>query len=348
MTKTLRASVVLLVLFLPACAEIQALLFSVPIPSIGAGGTLDVSEWALVQVPVNSTPVPVDVGIHDLSSGALQTYDFPQLFENDLQSVRGISVNPQGVLAAATLDGVVGLSRIGVGTFDAQRAMGARAIAWSNGGDRIAVVTIDEQDALKLEIVDSDLGPLSQRSIDLPRDVFAFRDSSVYCVSWSPDDGQLAISTDRAHSSTPSECIVLDLFSDRIDRYALSNVHFIGPNRIVGNEAGIFSVDAETADSRSVTSIPGAVVVMDVAAGEIVSRSLIDGARIVVGSYLRENMYVTQELAVALFYAPIRLRHADGRVSAQLGGPVNLGGFGTFGRASQMALIPKNVLDTNE
>ena len=154
------------------CGEIQALFPLVANPlSDGGGATLDVDEWALVEVPGSVEDAPVAVAIHNLSGGAIQAYDFPELTDPTIISMRSISVSSGGILATVTSDGVVALSRLGVAEVEAQRDMGARAGAWSNAGDRIAVVTLNEQNTLKLEIVDPALESLQQRAIDLPREV---------------------------------------------------------------------------------------------------------------------------------------------------------------------------------
>ena len=117
------------------CGQIQALfpLVANPLPD-GGGGTLDVSEWALVEVPALVEGAPVAVAIHNSSGGAIHAYDFPVLIDPTIISMRSISVNSGGILATVTWDGVVALSRLGVAEVEAQRAMGARAGAWSNAG----------------------------------------------------------------------------------------------------------------------------------------------------------------------------------------------------------------------
>ena len=327
------------------CSEIQGLfpLVTNPLPG-GSGGTLDVSEWALVEVPAVFEDTPVGVAIHNSSNGAIQAYDFPELVDPTIISMRSISVNSRGILATVTWEGVVALSRLGVPEFEAQREMGARAGAWSNAGDRVAVVTFTEQNTLKLETVDPALESLQQRTLDLPRGVGSDI-AGAYCVSWSPDDGQLAVSTDRFSASIAGQCIVVDLSSDRVDRYALSNVYFLGENLIVGNEEGIFVVETGPSGGLEAFSVPGPLNIMRIAAGEIVSRSLVVNATMVTATYLDEGMYVTRE-AVQRFdlgpivFSPIRLRRVDGRVSPILG-PMYLGYGGNFHADSQMALIPR-------
>ncbi len=334
------------------CGQIQALfpLVANPLPD-GGGGTLDVSEWALVEVPALVEGAPVAVAIHNSSGGAIHAYDFPVLIDPTIISMRSISVNSGGILATVTWNGVVALSRLGVAEVEAQRAMGARAGAWSNAGDRIAVVTLNEQNTLKLEIVDPALESLQQRAIDLPREV-AFDIDGAYCVSWSPDDDQLAVSTDRFSTHIAGQCIVLDLSGDRVDRYGLSNVYFLGPDLIVGNEEGIFVVETGPSGGLGTTSIPGPLNIMRIAAGEIVSRSLVANATVVTATYLDEGIYVTREAAQRfdlgpVVFAPIRVRHVDGRASAILG-PMYLGYGGTFLADSQMALMPRNGVLTTE
>lgn len=98
---------------------------------------------------------------------------------------------PDGELLVAPL-GQPGLVRPGI--------MGVRGLAWSNGGDFLAVVTRDEaalqQQAHELVLLSADLNELARFSLDLPlSDPQENIVHDRFVVSWSADDALVAVST---------------------------------------------------------------------------------------------------------------------------------------------------------
>lgn len=207
------------------CNAFNPLLNSIVIPPPdGGGGTLDVSNWKVVEIPVfDTTPGEPRIGVHDLKSATREVFPFPESLPYSM-SAHDMSVNDDGVLAAAWEDEIVRLSILATGDFQAERVLFARGVAWSNEGDRLAVITFGEADALHLIVVDSDLETMMARDIELPN----FR--TTYAVSWAPDDARLAV------SSGTTGAVIVDLLGDRIDRFSLMDVHFVGQNAIVGTE----------------------------------------------------------------------------------------------------------------
>ncbi len=165
------------------------------------------------------------------------------------------SVRPAGSLELAITDTSGNLAIVGLnGPETAQtKSLGAVGVAWSNAGDRLAVVTRDRsqpaEQAHQLLILSPQLEELDRFALDLPvsdrsRDLIHDR----FVVSWNGDDTQIAVSTTVACSTGLAtdfcdqwrvipRCNVVRLSDGRTQILPLYDAWFVGTNTLVATPA---------------------------------------------------------------------------------------------------------------
>ncbi len=165
------------------------------------------------------------------------------------------SVRPAGGLELAIVeqDGDLSIFPLGQAEAAASIDLGAVGVAWSNTGDRLAVVTRDRsqpaEQAHQLLILSPQLEELDRFALDLPvsdrsRDLIHDR----FVVSWNGDDTQIAVSTTVACSTGLAtdfcdqwrvipRCNVVRLSDGRTQILPLYDAWFVGTNTLVATPA---------------------------------------------------------------------------------------------------------------
>lgn len=347
MVKCVWALFLVLISCQAGCNELQALLPQVsPAPAGGGDSTLDVNDWILIEVaPIQLGPS--SLRIHDLRDESTETTGLPPV----QAKVLAFSISAKGVLAIATNDGFVRLVRIRGVSFDAERQLGALAVGWSNAGDRVAALVRGGTGSLRLEIVDANLESLSSREIDVTSVSIRGQPHDAYCISWSPDDSRIAVSTDvdTASGFVAEDCVITHPVGDEDLRFDASNVYFIASDAVAGHSGQVIRASG---DGSSASGVPGSLFVFRIAGNQIVSETLLLEYRLflrstpmVLGSEPTEGLFVIREQDVPNidfpFFGPIRVRHADGRHSRLLG-RVEEDSIDIFGQ--KMALVPRGTI----
>lgn len=200
------------------CTVVQSLVAS-SADNLGcAGKTCDPDQWLVVRV-IGGTVRPQFAGV------GLPAYELD--FADSENVVSSASMNPKNlVLALVTRDGVLHLAEYGAAAAFAGQALDARAVAWSNGGDRLAVlVGAAGEAAPQLLILDADLN--RQNSAVIPQK--PLRDVN---LSWNADDSLVAVGTGGA--GLAAACFLYDPAANAVDTYDGANCIFVGQDELVG------------------------------------------------------------------------------------------------------------------
>lgn len=178
------------------------------------------------------------------------------------------SINPPRdlLLAYVTRDGALHVCEYSGANGQHLRGVNAVGVAWSNAGDRLAVVTRDaEGDAAYLEIRDPELNLLDTFAIELPSadaPTEAGRAIEVtrrVLVSWSADDKLVSASTNYRRLAS-----FVDVASGELRTETLLTVLFIGDRRIVAEApvlvgAEVVALELQTDGLKQLASYPGAI-----------------------------------------------------------------------------------------
>jgi len=168
-------------------------------------------------------------------------------------------VLPMTMVLARELDGELLVATLGRPGLTRPGIMGVRGVAWSNGGEYLAVVTRDEtapvEGAHELLFLSPDLNELARFPLDLPlSDTKKGTVHDRFVVSWSADDAFVAVSTtavcsiglavEPCEEKVQPRCNIVRQ-SDGLRRVvAMTDAWFVGRRDMVATVAsdGVFSV----------------------------------------------------------------------------------------------------------
>ena len=208
-------------------------------------------------------------------------------------------------LALAVDSGRLVLAEFGSADALAETPLAAIGVAWSNGGDRLAVVTrADSGGAYVLHILTSDFTSLATMETALPpegEDVPAWR----LAVSWNSDDSLIAVSTDVARdpNALPRAVIVDSELVGVVAEPALANLYFIGQDVLVGIDEAPPAYDGSAGD----------VVIVELRGGAMAEVDRISGPAWVLGSDAPTGVFASIEPSFSFYVPtfPIGLRTRD-------------------------------------
>jgi hypothetical protein len=323
----------------PGCGVVVLALVVVSVSSCGSpectqfndrydeGATLSRDGWILAR----SCDAPPYVFLTDMSNRkSLANYSIGLTSE-----AATISLRPDGLLAIATRSGLLALTQLTAPpplTTDAYgytyapsvelwpsvvSQLHAAAAAWSNDGQRLAVVAWAANGSLKLQVFNAALDVLSEHAIELQQAADGY---TPCCVSWSADDARVAISTNIFDTKlVDPECLLLDLSRGDTQRLALANVYFVGDDVLVGTELTVARADEWPCSECDL----GPVYRIQMAGGEIASRTELPGAIRAAASYALFHTFATADRVRCTFEGEFgwlpsvdfRLRDADGQFS---------------------------------
>jgi hypothetical protein len=286
------------------------------------GATLDLSPWVLIQGMIPSA----ELDLLDLRTQSVRSFYRVGMTSGALS----FSLRADGVAAVATETGFLGLVQLpapgATGSLvelqpSAVKQLQAAGVAWSNDGQRLAVIGRTDAGGLQLLLLDGQLDVLSATAIELKQ---AENGSTPYVVSWSPDDTQLALSTHifLDYVVVNADCLLVDLASGAQHRLPLANVHFVGANLIVGTEQNVERTGVYDIERPNL----GPVYQMQLASSEVASRTLVPDAIYAAASDPLRHTFTTVELAWC-WYSPglgtipaldARLRDTEGHFSILL------------------------------
>jgi hypothetical protein len=291
-------------------------------------GSLDTSEWTIVEVGAKpaTTPTPENlyafgVSLHDLGAGTTDSYEFEALGGTaEVPGVISADLKAQGVLATVSTDGVVGLSRLGTPEFFKQLDLAAGGLAWSNNGRRLAVVLFRGQWFLSLR--DGSLEVLNEVALDFPTEGAVA--PTTFVVSWSPDDGRIAVSTNIFAELVKARTAVVNVQTQEVDYHSLANVYFVGSETVVGVEQPLFTSSSDALGSQATQKI-GDVQLLQLQGGAPQVIAVVRGAEQPVASNARNSIFLTIEKVVGFFdlppeyyQPPVRLRDSENAFSPAL------------------------------
>ena len=240
----------------------------------------------------------------------------------DDRRILSASLNRFGQVASVSRDGVVGVSD-SVDRFDAESALGAVGVAWSNAGDQLAVITRDLSDPSaphRLLVLPGSLqaDPALDLPIQLPLpDDFAPYDWFV--VSWNADDSSIAVSTDakpymaiRTGDSDNDEvfpiCHIVSVLDGAVETHELHNAYFVGQD--------LLAATLPTGAERTATESAGfRVHLLRRSGGVLEDRGQIGGAGFCLASVPPSGVFATADERLPgspLLLSTIRLRTIEG------------------------------------
>ncbi len=236
------------------------------------------------------------------------------------------SVRPAGglELAIAELDGDLSLFRVGRQEATASVDLGAVGVAWSNAGDRLAVVTRDRSQpaaqAHQLVILSPQLDELDRFALDLPlsdrsRDLIHDR----FVVSWNADDTLVAVSTTIACSTGVAtdlcdrwrvvpRCNVVRLADGDTRTLTLYDAWFVGTDTLVAVPA--------SDDPHIALNMARRVERVTLGPAGLTTRQPLIGPVFLYGAHAPAGVFVAQDPPVFTINSVARsvsLRSADGR-----------------------------------
>jgi len=111
-----------------------------------------------------------------------------------------------------------------------RREIGALDVAWSNDGERLAVLV--SRDGLKsVQILRADLVLESEFDIALMEEPFL----DTFATSWAPADDRIAVSVDATCFGIHPEGYIIDLGAGTSTFFALYSMYFVSESTIVGS-----------------------------------------------------------------------------------------------------------------
>jgi hypothetical protein len=287
-----------------------------------AGATLDLNSWVLIS----GCCLPAELTLFDLPAQSMRAF----YRIGTTSGLVNVSIRADGVAAIATDSGFLSLAQLAApGASDSVaeiqpfmvQQLQAAGVAWSNDGQRLALIGRTDAGGLQLLLLDGQLDVLSTTAIELKQ---AENGNTPYVVSWSPDDAQLALSTHifLDFVVVNADCLLVELASGAQHRLPLANVHFVGANLIVGTEqiverTGVYDIERPNL---------GPVYQMQLASGEVASRALVPDAIYAAASDPLRNTFTSVEVAWCWWSSDFgtipaldaRLRDTEGHFSVLL------------------------------
>ncbi len=169
------------------------------------------------------------------------TLDFAQ----EIPPIRVVSGSANATrqleLAMVTQDGLLHVCDFGSSSARVSLDIGALGVAWSNSGDRLAVVRRDDAGGHVLEIWSPELNLLDAFDVTLP-DQPTEQQYWFACVSWNASDALLAVSSNGREIGTAQQIAepgqIVEATSGRVYPVAYSRIFFIGETEWVGQPLG--------------------------------------------------------------------------------------------------------------
>jgi len=303
----------------PPCDGSQSVLLFAEPPGFAAGD--------LVGIDVNPPFKKNACGVYSF---------FPRSADNALAGRRADGAPPDslallafGVRPTADLR-VAGVTRLGelfeaglgAGEPDVLLDWSAVGLAWSNGGDRLAVVRRDTSrpraEAHRLILLTPDLEEIASYTLDLP--LSDPGDNLVhdrFAVSWNMDDSTIAVSTTVACTPEVSDCsgrveaccVLTDVATGRSNSLRLYDVYFVGMDQIVA------TIPPKGNTPQQTRMMAKRVYAMRLVDGKLANRRFLQGPRFVIAGDPATGVFLTGDspvTAVSSVSIPASLRTLDG------------------------------------
>ena len=280
-----------------------------------------------LRSPADATPLTADPLFAADPVGAQRVGDSPPLL--------AFSLRPAGelTLAAVTTVGDLILAPLGAVRPDAVAMRMTVGVAWSNAGDRLAVVLRDPSlpitQAHQILILTPQLEELDRFALDLPlSDPNGNLVHDRFVVSWNSDDTLVAVSTTAtcnlgacktstgaggsADLMVSPRCMVVRVADGAETPLNLSDTYFVGVDQIVGTRAA-------RAGAQPASDLAARVFVMRLRAGDVEVVRRIQGPQFVLSSHPPSGAFITADSFNAVltsFGLPASLRTLDGRRSS--------------------------------
>ena len=269
--------------------------------------------------------------------------------------LRAVAARPavKGELAIARADGGLLLYDLGAKEPKQTVVLGAVGLAWSQDGQKLAVVTRDPnrpaEQAHQLGIFSPQLDELDRFALDLP---LSDRDRNLiherFVVSWNADDSQIAVSTTVACAPEGSACdvfvepvcVVVDLADRQTHRLRLFDAYFVGSDVLVT------TMPPPGDGPLTPPLLQGRVARVRLSDGQIVEARPLIGPRFVLASDASAGVFVAIDPLITTLdnvVSRTSLRTADGRRKSPLGLPLGLSPDPVYSGLLPPSVVPADV-----